>query len=78
MSINISHIFTGATNDLKAKIGLLPENLKVMASKRFNICETCPEIYFDKKVNSLRCGNCTCFISWATKSPEHKCPLNKW
>lgn len=74
----MKEILEGAINDLRARIGMLPNKLKLMTQKRFDICKECDIMYFDKNTRSLRCGDCNCFINWATKTPNHKCPLNKW
>jgi len=44
------------------------------ASKRFNICEQCPELIKITK----QCKQCGCFMKLKTQLKEAKCPIGKW
>jgi hypothetical protein len=44
------------------------------ASKRFNVCEQCPELIKITK----QCKQCGCFMKLKTQLKEAKCPIGKW
>ena len=53
-----------------------------LASKRYDICKSCPELAFyinQKNLKVQKCGNCGCVISAKIFSPvQNACPLKKW
>ena len=73
-----------AWNEYKKKLGttrpwdlLNPNEEKVSdeeASKRFSICEECPELIKITK----QCKQCGCFMKLKTQLKEAKCPIGKW
>ena len=44
------------------------------ATKRFNVCEQCPELIKITK----QCKQCGCFMKLKTQLKEAKCPIGKW
>lgn len=72
------NIIEGAFNNLLYKTDLLKEETKDVITKRLNTCRQCDIVYYDHILNSLRCGNCKCFIHFKTSNLNEKCPLNKW
>ena len=73
-----------AWQDYKNKLGttrpwdiINPNEEKVSdeeASKRFSICEECPELIKITK----QCKQCGCFMKMKVKLKEAKCPIGKW
>jgi len=73
-----------AWNEYKKKLGttrpwdiINPNEEKVSdeeASKRFSICEECPELIKITK----QCKQCGCFMKMKVKLKEAKCPIGKW
>lgn len=78
MEIKVKRILNGAFNSLLDNLNLLPEELSILSKKRVEVCKSCELCYFDDKLQSLRCGNCGCFINWKVKNKQEKCPENKW
>lgn len=80
MEIKVKRILNGAFNSLLDNLNLLPEELSTLAKSRAAICKVCDLSYFDNKTQSLRCGNCGCFINWKVSNKKEKCPdpENKW
>jgi hypothetical protein len=46
----------------------------VLALKRFEICQTCPELIKLTK----QCKKCGCFMNAKTKLEKATCPIGKW
>jgi len=76
--IKIKRIVNGAFNNLLDNINLLPNELSILAKNRAEVCKSCELCYFDKTLQSLRCGKCKCFINWKVSNKQEKCPENKW
>jgi len=62
---------------------------EVKAKERAEICALCPEIkkgsfeqlmpdHSLKTIQGMKCGECECPLSTATRSKDYNCPLNKW
>jgi len=52
------------------------QNIKELATKRYEICSKCP-----KKTDLLkieRCKACGCVILFKIIAPSSNCPLGKW
>lgn len=88
--LDFSGITEGFTNLLKDKLGLLPEEVQLIALERSKICSSCP--IFNSKTN--RCDEtksliidekevkgCGCYLPAKVKcinSVKCICPANKW
>jgi hypothetical protein len=68
----IKNIATGWFNQIRDSMGILPEDIKLLAEKRLKNCDTCPQ----RKENS--CSVCGCALKAKTKDPKSSCPLNRW
>lgn len=62
-----NEIFQGFKNLIFPK-----QEIEVLAEARLRICFNCPDRLENK------CGKCGCFLAAKTRSPQSKCPLNRW
>lgn len=51
-------------------------NKYAFTDSRVRECQTCDDSY--KIFRRLMCKHCLCYIPAKARSPEEKCPLNKW
>ena len=48
--------------------------IKEVAQSRFDICKQCDNL----NTENFRCSECGCYMKWAVKLANHKCPIDKW
>lgn len=86
-SIKPSEIIDGFTNLFKNQFDLLSPELKELSSKRYHHCysctlrdnNTCDKQKSGKNVLTGEIKNgCGCNLAAKTKSPDSRCPLDKW
>lgn len=75
MKNKFKEIFDGWKNVL-----FTDEEIEILSAERMAICNECP---FKEEVDlmGLRneiCGECWCPLKAKTRSPESKCPKDKW
>lgn len=69
--MDIRNFIKGWTNVI-----LKDEQIEAIAAARLEVCNTCP-----LKVKQLSldvCSECGCPLVAKTRSPDSKCPLDKW
>ena len=67
----------------------LKSETDILALERASICDKCPEAILGtyekfmpdetlKKIQGLKCNQCSCPLSTKLRSQKEKCPLGKW
>jgi hypothetical protein len=83
----VGQIVDGFTNLLKDQIGLLDEETKAIATKRYRHClsctmrdnNTCSTSRSNENINSGEVtSGCGCNLHASVLSPTKECPLGKW
>jgi hypothetical protein len=69
----LENIKQGLINQSKSILGILEEEIKLLADARMNICNSCPN---KSEFNS--CKLCGCFLPLKTKSVNASCDEKKW
>lgn len=72
----VNNIVQGYTNLL-----ITDDEIEELSAERFTICNTCTSRIVLVKVNGIpkyKCGECSCPLDAATRSPGKVCDLNKW
>lgn len=81
---NATNVFEGNLNRVRANIGILPEDQKEEAERRFNICVDCPfnsfnaseRGFYDTHRTDLHCSLCACPIESKVMAFNERCGLS--
>lgn len=63
----------GILNSIRDKVGVLDEDIKLLADARMSICNKCPN-----KSELDTCKLCGCYLPFKTKAINTSCDENKW
>ena len=75
---NVKHYIEGNANYLLDKIGLLPEQVKVIVDNRLAICNSCSFLERHEDGKPKKCGICHCGMPEKCYSLDSKCPKEYW
>lgn len=83
----MGQIIEGHFNKVLDSFGLLPDDIKMMATERFKQCISCGTTPNPKQPDEMgrgldpsnnKCRYCTCDMEAKTKVIDTKCPIGRW
>lgn len=71
--MSLKEIITGWAN-----VVFTDEQIEELSKQRLSICNACEHKDELKMIKADICNKCGCPLIAKTRSPESKCPINKW